>query len=168
VTSRSIRNFPVHFAFVDGWISSDGFQGYKIPNPKETRFLFGGENAVAVDMEIFNRAGLDYKQSKILSESVFQLYDGIYPAYRMIGDATKFEDICEWENISVPTVRFINLLEEIYFAWGFINLATASNTVDYNLFPPKKYFNVLLVWLSKKLYSILIRFRFYRKLYDDV
>ena len=86
----------------------------------------------------------------------------------MIGYATKFKDICEWKNISAPTVRFINLLEEICFAWGFINLATAGDKIDYNLFPPKKYLNVFLVWLSKKLYTILIRFRFYRKHYDDV
>ena len=167
VTSRSIRNFPVHFAFVDGWISSDGFQGYKIPHPQDTKFLFGGENPIAVDMEIFNRAGLDYKQSKILRESVFQLYDGIYPTYKMTGDATRFKEICEWENIRATTVKFINLLEEIYYAWGFINLK-AGKEVDYNLFPPKNFFNVLLVWLSKQFYGILIRFRFYRKLYDDV
>jgi len=166
VTSRSLRNFPIHFAFVDGWISSDGFQGYKIANPKETKILFGGENAVAVDMEIFKRVGLDYKLSKILKESVFQLYDGTYPTYRMIGDSTKFKDICEWENISTPTVKFINLLEEIYIAWGFINLK-AGREVDYKLFPPKNFFNNFLVWLSKQLYNFLMKFRFYRKIYDD-
>jgi len=166
VTSRSIYNFPVHFAFVDGWISSDGFQGYKIAQPQDTRILFGGENAVAVDMEIFKRAGLEYEQSKILKESVFQLYDGTYPSYQMIGDGTKLKDICGWKNISTPTVKFINLLEEIYLAWGFINLK-ASREVDFTLFPAKNFFNNFLVWLSKQLYKILMHFRFYRKLYDD-
>ena len=167
VTSRSIRNFPVHFAFVDGWISSDGFQGYKIAHPQDTKILFGGENAVAVDMEIFKRVGLDYKLSKILKESVYQLYDGKYPKYRMIGDSTKFKDICDWENISIPTVKFINLLEEIYIAWGFINLK-AGREVDYKLFPPKNFFNNFLVWFSDKLYHFLMKFKFYRKIYDDV
>ena len=85
----------------------------------------------------------------------------------MTGDTTKFKEICEWENIRTTTIKFINLLEEIYYSWGFIKLK-AGKEVDYNLFPPKNFFNVLLVWLSKKFYSILIRFRFYRKLYDDV
>lgn len=97
VTSRSIRNFPVHFAFVDAWLASDGFQGYKIPRPKELKMLFGGNNAVAVDMEIFKRAGLDYNLSKILHLSVVQMYDGIYPEYKVLGDTgSMFKDICPW------------------------------------------------------------------------
>jgi hypothetical protein len=94
------------------------------------------------------------------------LYDGTYPTYQVVGDSTKFKDICEWENISTPTVKFINLLEEIYIAWGFINLK-AGRKVDYNLFPPKNFFNNLLVWISKQFYNFLMKFRFYRKIYED-
>jgi uncharacterized protein (DUF362 family)/UDP-2,3-diacylglucosamine pyrophosphatase LpxH len=167
VTSRSIRNFPVHFAFVDGWISSDGFQGYKIPHPKDTKILFGGNNAVAVDMEIFKRAGLDYKKSRILNRSVKQLYNGQYPDYEITGDTTSYlKNICNWINIDDKVVEDINLLEEVYIDWGFINL-TATMEVDYNLFPPKNRFNAFLIWLSKQLYKLAWCFKFYKRLYGD-
>ena len=72
VTARSLRNFPVHFSFVDAWLASDGFQGYKIAHPRELKMLFGGNDAIAVDMEIFRRAGLDPHRSRILSSCVAQ------------------------------------------------------------------------------------------------
>jgi uncharacterized protein (DUF362 family) len=167
VTARSFRNFPVHFAFVDGWISSDDFQGYKIPHPKDTKILFGGNNAIAVDMEIFNRAGLDYKKSRILNRCVKQLYNGQYPDYEIAGDSTSYlKNICNWINIKDKVVEDINLLEEVYVNWGFINLK-ATKEVDYSLFPPKNRFNAFLVWFSKQLYKLAWSFKFYRKLYGD-
>ena len=47
----------------------------------------------------------------------------------MTGDTTKFKEICEWENIRTTTIKFINLLEEIYYSWGFIKLK-AGKEVD--------------------------------------
>lgn len=165
VTSRSIRNFPIQFAFVDAWVSSDGFQGYKIARPKDTKMLFGGSNAVAVDMEIYKRAGLNYKVSRILRLSVEQLYDKVYPQYTVLGDTTTmFKDLCKWENVTKEIVEAINKLEEVYIDWGFINLKT-STTIDYKLFPPKNWWNRVLVWFSGILYKLAVHFRFYRKLY---
>lgn len=166
VAGRSLRNFPVHFALVDAWIGSDGFQGYKIPHPKELHMLFGGSNPIAVDMEIFKRAGLNPYPSKILKASVWQLYHGVYPHYRVNGDReTYFYQICPWENISDGTVEAIDILEEVYILWGFFNLKP-SVTVDYNLFPPKSIIERVLVWLIKQLYGIFKLFRWYRRIYE--
>ena len=166
VTARSIRNFPVHFSFVDAWVGSDGFQGYKIANPQDLKMLFGGNNAIAVDMEIFKRAGLDYHKSKILSRSVDQLYAGVYPQYVVLGDEnTLFSQLCEWVNVDDEIVESIDVLEEVYAAWAFINLRSAGAEIDYELFPPKNIFYRIMVSLSKKMYSVFKLTRLWKKLY---
>jgi len=166
VTARSIRNFPVHFSFVDAWIGSDGFQGYKIANPKELKMLFGGEDAVAVDMEIFKRAGLDPHKSRILRRAVEQLHQGKYPEYVVRGDrATLFSQLAPWENISDEIVESIDLLEEVYISWAFINLRPSAEIIDYSLFPPRNVLMRFLVWLTKKLYSVFKITRWFRRLY---
>lgn len=167
VTARSISNFPVHFSFVDAWIASDGFQGYKIPHPQELKMLFGGNNAIAVDMEIFKRAGLDFRKSKILKKSVEQLYDGAYPQYIVKGDEnTLFSQLCPWENVSDKIVEGIDILEEVYIAWAFINLKPAAKHIDYELFPPKNIIYRFATWAMKKLYGVFKGIRFFKKLYS--
>jgi uncharacterized protein (DUF362 family) len=167
VTARSLRNFPVHFSFVDAWVGSDGFQGYKIANPKELKMLFGGNEAVAVDMEIFKRAGIEPGKSKILKKAAEQLYDGKYPEYVVKGDlSSKFKDITEWENISDEIVEKIDVMEEVYLNWGLINLKPIAEVVDFNLFPPKNIFYRCVILLSKFFYKVLYHFKFYKKLYQ--
>jgi uncharacterized protein (DUF362 family) len=164
VTARIMLNFPVQFSFVDAWIGSDGFQGYKIARPRELKMLFGGNNAVAVDMEIFKRAGLDMRKSKILKRTVEQLYDGAYPDYTVKGDQiTQFAHLGPWENISDQVVESIDVLEEVYIAWAFINLKPAGEVIDYSLFPPRNIFYRFLVWLTKKTYGIFKLFGLFRK-----
>lgn len=166
VTARSIRNFPVHFSFVDGWVGSDGFQGYKIANSKTLKMLFGGNNAIAVDMEIFSRAGLDYHKSRILRKSVDQLYQGVYPRYIVKGDKnTLFSQLCDWRNVEDEIVQSIDILEEVYFAWAFINLKPAATEIDYDLFPPKNIVYRLTVWFSKKMYDVFKLTKLWKKLY---
>lgn len=166
VTARSLRNFPVHFSLIDAWIGSDGFQGYKIEHPQPLKMLFGGRDAVAVDMEVFRRAGLAAEKSKILRNAVEQVHQGEYPRYAVRGDeATHFSDVCAWQNISDDIVRSIDLLEEVYIAWALINLKPTAETVDFNLFPPKNFLYRFLVWFSQKLNAVFKLTRVYRKLY---
>jgi len=128
--------------------------------------LFGGNNAIAVDMEIFKRAGLDYHKSKILSRSVDQLYAGVYPQYVVLGDEnTLFSQLCEWVNVDDEIVESIDVLEEVYAAWAFINLRSAGAEIDYELFPPKNIFYRIMVSLSKKMYSVFKLTRLWKKLY---
>ena len=155
LAARALANFPVHFTFVDAWIASDGFQGYKLPRPKHLRMLFGGNNTVAVDMEIFTRAGVDPYKSSILRRSVEQLYAGEYPKYLVRGDQhTTFQQRGPWENISDTTVKAIDILEEIYIAWGILNLEPVAVQIDYAMFPPKNLLTRIAVWCMKKLYSV--------------
>jgi uncharacterized protein (DUF362 family) len=169
VTGRSFRNFPVHFAFVDAWVASDGFQGYKIPSPRALEMLFGGTDAVAVDMEVFKRAGLDPLKSHILRQVVKQLHDGqcIYPEYTVRGNqTTQFTDLMSWNNVSDQIVEAINILEEVYINWMFINMKPAACFIDYSLFPPKNIFARAGVWISKQLYNFFKVCKWYRKLYE--
>lgn len=166
VTARMMANFPVHFAFVDAWIGSDGFQGYKIGRPKPLHMFFAGPDPVAVDMEIFRRAGLDFRKSRILRAVVNQTANGLYPAYQVIGDQTTlFSQILPWENVSESIVQAIDILEEVYIAWGFINMKPGAEVIDYRLFPPKNFFSRMAVWMTKQLYSVFKATRFFKKLY---
>jgi len=167
ITAWSVRNLPLHFSFIDGWIASDGFQGYKIAHPRDLKMLFGGKDAVAVDIEVFKRAGIDPTKPKFVTKTAEQINDGKLPSYSVAGDQnTMFKDICTWENIEDSVVKKIDVLEEVYIAWGFINLKAISQTVDYDIFPPKNPMTRVLVWLSKKLYWVFKLFKSYRKLYE--
>ncbi len=167
VTARSLANFPVHFSFVDAWVGSDGFQGYKICNPKELKMLFGGKDCIAVDMEIFKRAGLKYTQSHILKKAIEQMSNGTYPEYTVKGDTeTEFSSICEWENIPDSTIKKIDFLEEIYILWGFINMKVVAKNLDLVMFPPKNIIFRFMVWFTKMLYRFFKIFSWYRRLYQ--
>lgn len=167
VTSRSLLNFPVHFSFMDAWIGSDGFQGYKIPSSQHLKMLFGGKGIVTVDMEIFKRAGLNPEKSRFLKEAVYQLYDGVYPEYAVKGDTeTQFNHLVPWNNVSEEIVEGINILEEIYIAWAFINLKPAAKHIDYTVFPPKNFIYRFAVWVMKKLYGVFKGIKFFRRLYS--
>ena len=168
VTARAMRNFPLHFSFVDAWIASDGFQGYKIAQPRELKMLFGGRDAIAVDMEIFKRAGLDPHKSHILTATVDQVCDGQFPHYTVVGDQdTLFSQLGPWENIEDEIVDKIDVLEEVYISWAFINLRASAETVDYDLFPPKNILYRFAVSASKKLYSVFKLTRLWRRLYGN-
>jgi uncharacterized protein (DUF362 family) len=156
VTARSLRNFPVHFSFVDAWIASDGLQGYKIAHPRPLNMLFGGDNLVAVDIEIFKRAGFAKCPSHMVRKAVKQLYSGNYPQYTVEGDKdTHFAQLGKWENIEDETVRVIDRREEVYINWGLLNLKPAAEHVDYKMFPAKNVLFRIAVWFMKILYRIL-------------
>jgi uncharacterized protein (DUF362 family) len=167
VTARSLYNFPLHFSFIDAWVGSDGFQGYKICHPQDLKMFLAGPDAVAVDIETFKRAGVDPVKSKFIQEAAWQVSDGVYPEYKIVGDTTtQFSDICKWDNIDDKIVESIDILEEVYISWGIINLKAIAKVVDYNTFPPKNWFYRFLVWLSKKLYGFFKLFKWYRKFYE--
>jgi uncharacterized protein (DUF362 family) len=167
VTARALRSFPLHFAVVDAWTASDGFQGYKIPNPRDLRMLFAGRDAIAVDMEVFRRAGLDPGKSRFLGRAVEQTRGGEWPRYGVVGDAaTRFSDVSEWRNVTDDIVRSIDVLEEVYVAWGLINMKAGAEVVDYGLFPPRNLFSRAAVWITKKMYAVFKGMRWYRRLYQ--
>ncbi len=167
VTARSLLNFPVHFSIVDAWVGSDGFQGYKINNPKELKMFFGGVDPVAVDMEVFKRAGLDPFKSHFLEKAAEQLHDGKYPEYVVKGDQkTNFSDICEWKNIDDKIVKEIDCFEEVYAAWPIINLKMVAKYVDFKTFPPKNFIFRIAIKFLKKLYRVFMHFKWYRRLYE--
>lgn len=167
VTAYAMRNFPVHFSFIDAWVGSDGFQGYKIPNPQNLKMLFGGKDVVAVDMEVFKRAGLNKQKSRMLQQTVKQIHNGRFPDYTVKGDThTMFRDLTDWQNVSDQIVAGIDILEEVYIAMGLINLKPAGIVIDYDMFPPRNIIYKIAVWFMRKLYGIVKHFKFFKKLYQ--
>ena len=71
-----------------------------------------------------------------------------------------------WNNVSDQIVEAINVLEEVYINWMFINMKPAARFIDYSLFPPKNIFSRAGVTISKQLYNIFKAFKWYRRLYE--
>jgi hypothetical protein len=156
VTARSLLSFPVHFSFVDAWIASDGFQGYKIAHPQPLHLLFGGNDVCAVDIEIFKRAGFDPCPSMVVRRALEQTRAGATPRYAVRGDTTTtFAALTAWANIDDATVATIDRREEVYVNWGLLNLRPAAEHVDYEMFPPRNVVYRVGVWFLKLLYRIL-------------
>jgi uncharacterized protein (DUF362 family) len=154
VCSRALRSFPVHFAFVDAWFASDGFQGYKLPHPRELKMYFGGPDLIAVDMEGFRRAGLDPLRSRMLKQAVYQSRGGAFPDYTVAGDATRFDEIGPWQNVDDRVIEALDMAEEVYLAWGLMNVEMADNAVDLRMFPPRNWFLRLLQQLAHQFAKI--------------
>jgi len=116
---------------------------------------------VAVDREVFKRAGLDPEKSQLQEKAVKQLYDGDRPQYEVKGDEkTMFNDICPWENMSEKFVKSVDYLEELYIPMAVLSLNVMAEEVDFNMFPPRNIVYRILAWLLKKLWPI---FRLFRK-----
>ena len=114
---------------------------------------------VAVDMEIFKRAGFAFCPSMCVRRTIEQAYGGTAPSYTVAGDTdTAFADLVPWENIPDRTVELIDRAEEVYVAWGFINLKAGSEHVDFKMFPPKNVFYRMMVGLMRVLYRIVAHF----------
>jgi hypothetical protein len=77
-----------------------------------------------------------------------------------------FNQITDWENVDDEVVAGIDILEEVYLAWGIINLAPAGMLIDYKLFPPKNIIYRIAVWFMKFLYKILKHTKLFKKYYQ--
>lgn len=153
VTASSVWTFPIHFAVIDAFTASDGYQGYKTQkNPKPLHMMFAGSDAVSVDMECAKRGGIDPKKMHILRRLVEWAYDGRYPGYEVVGDLkTRFTDIVpQWENITDVEVGREDWSEEILPIAGLLNLS-AADYVDFHLFPPR---HKVLFYFFRILYKL--------------
>ncbi len=165
VTARSLRNFPVHFAFVDAWMCSDGFQGYKVAHRRPLLMLFGGPSPVAVDTEICKRAGIDPRKCKMIVRTAEQIHGGVLPTYTVKGDTeTRFADVVAWENIKDETVASIDRREEVYINWGLVN-SKAAELIDQKMFPPRNLIYRIGLWSMKWVYRALVATGLWQRLF---
>lgn len=92
-----LRQFPVQFGIIDGWVSADGpFGVFADPGPNETRTIIGGADLVAVDWVGATRMGIDPMISTYMQLAVEAFGK---PAIQLVGESSPYRP---WLN--VPSV----------------------------------------------------------------
>jgi len=129
-TIEFLKQFPVHFAFIDAFISSDGpFGVFADKHPNPTKTIIGSEDIVAADWIGASKMGLDPMVSDYMKKAVEAFGK---PQIRLVGDRTIYP---KWVNVPdvVPLFTF-NVLDRNYY---FGNLFYATFAYMEDFFPYK-------------------------------
>jgi uncharacterized protein (DUF362 family) len=121
--------FPVHFGFLDAWVSGDGFSGHvRDARPNHTHTIFASENIFALDWVMGEKMGVDPSLNFVIQEGM-RLWEK--PEIAREGDLTPWQP---WTNIRPFTVAALDAIEEAYWVSRFLSRAFASQ--QDRRFPP--------------------------------
>lgn len=121
--------FPVHFGFLDAWVSGDGFSGHvRDAKPNHTRTIFASENIFALDWVMGEKMGVDPNSNYVIQEAA-RLWGTVHIARR--GDLTPWQP---WTNLRPYVIRLLDLVEEAYWTSRFFSRSFASQ--QDRRFPP--------------------------------
>lgn len=112
------RAFPVHFGFIDAFISADqtfGFRGDK--TAKETKTILGGKNIIALDWAGAMKMGLGPLESTLMKKAVKEWGK---PKFQVYGNMDIYED---WDNTPFLLDKLGDILEECYTMYSFFTHA---------------------------------------------
>lgn len=113
--------FPVHFGFMDAWVSGDGFSGHvRDAHPNETHTIFASPNVYALDWVQGEKMGVDPRDNYVIQEAMRRW--GTIDVTRQ-GDMTPWHP---WTNIRPTTVKLLDLAEEKYGFSRFMSRAFAN------------------------------------------
>ncbi len=125
---------PVHFAFLDAWVSGDGLTGHvRDPHPNRTRTFLASENAFALDWVAGEKMRIDPEKNAVIQEAM-QRWN--MPVITREGDMTPWKN---WHNVRAIVVWAFDWFEERYWAGRFMSRAAATG-VD-SRFPPFGHFD---------------------------
>ncbi|MFQ5974838.1 MAG: DUF362 domain-containing protein [Candidatus Hydrothermarchaeales archaeon] len=145
-TIEMLKQFPVHFAIIDGIWSADGLLGIKADyTPKHTKTVIGGESIVAVDHVGASKMGLDPMKSNIfkLAVGAFGMPEiDLQESDNPTNEPIRYED---WDNVPPLFDKFLDVGEEWY---GLSNwLGFVSTGIDEKAFPIKDQTGIKY-WIS--------------------
>ncbi len=121
--------FPVHFGFLDAWVSGDGFSGHvRDAKPNHTKTIFASENIYALDWVMAEKMGVNPEANYVIQEAMKKW--GKIKITRN-GDMTPWHP---WSNVRKFTVLALDLIEELYGVSRIFSRAFASH--QDNRFPP--------------------------------
>ncbi len=113
--------FPVHFGFLDAWVSGDGFSGHvRDAKPNHTKTIFASENILALDWVMGEKMGVDPALNFVIQEALLRWKK---PPITRKGDMAPWKP---WTNIRPFTVAALDVLEEKYWLSRFSSRALAS------------------------------------------
>ena len=118
-TIEFIKHFPIHFAFIDAYVSADGpFGIFADKDPNKTETLIGSEDIVATDWVGAEKMGLDPMVSDYMKQAVGEFGK---PAIRLLGDRSIYPD---WVNVwdVFPPFLFKGIDKHYYFGNLFYSI----------------------------------------------
>jgi uncharacterized protein (DUF362 family) len=126
-----VDRFPVHFGFLDAWVSGDGFSGHvRDSNPNYTHSIFASKNILALDWVMGEKMNINPALNYVIQEGMHR-WGAIH--ITRYGNMTPWHP---WSNISQSTVLALDLLEEAYRFSRFFSRGFAS--YQDKRFPPVK------------------------------
>lgn len=115
------ERLPVHFGFLDAWVSGDGLTGHvRDADPNPTRTFFASDNIFALDWVANEKMEMNPAHNYVLQEAMHRW--GTIHITR-IGDLTPWYP---WNNIRPFVVLAMNAMEEFYWLSRFMSRAMAS------------------------------------------
>ena len=125
--------FPVHFGFLDAWISGDGLTGHvRDPEPNETRTIIASNNIFALDWVASEKMQINPAHNYVLQEGMHRW--GTIRIQRK-GNMTPWHP---WNNVRPFVVVGFNAFEEFYGLSRFMSRALASH-MDKRFKPVSKW-----------------------------
>jgi uncharacterized protein (DUF362 family) len=116
-----IQDFPVHFGFIDAYVSADGVFGvFADPKPDLTETIIGGEDLVAVDWIGASKMGLDPTLSTYMQLAIKAFGK---PEITLIGDHSLYQN---WQNVPLFMPGATTLLMDRNYSWGLVVYAAFS------------------------------------------
>jgi hypothetical protein len=117
----AVDRFPVHFGFLDAWVSGDGFSGHvRDAKPNLTRTIFASDNIYALDWVMGEKMEINPAHNYVIQEAMFRW--GTIQINR-VGNMTPWYP---WENIRPFVVIALDAIEEAYWTSRFFSRAFAS------------------------------------------
>jgi uncharacterized protein (DUF362 family) len=134
--------FPVHFGFLDAWVSGDGFSGHvRDSDPNLSATIFASENIFALDWVMGEKMAVNPALNYVLQEAMHRW--GTIEVRRH-GNMTPWHP---WHNLRPFTVVAIDAAEEAYWLSRFFSRALASEQDP--RFPPTSRFQWLFGILQR-------------------
>ncbi len=66
-----LNAFPVHFGFLDAWVSGDGFSGHvHDAKPNQTNTIFASENVFALDWVMGEKMNINPALNYVVQEAI--------------------------------------------------------------------------------------------------
>jgi uncharacterized protein (DUF362 family) len=123
--------FPVHFGFLDAWVSGDGFSGHvRDANPNQTKTIFASPNILALDWVMGEKMSINPAANYVIQEALLHWEK---PSINREGDMSPWSP---WVNVKQLTVSLLDSAEEAYTFSRFMSRAFASS--QDKRFPPVK------------------------------
>ncbi len=121
-TIRIADRLPIHFGFLDAWVSGDGFSGHvRDAHPNLTRMILASDNVFALDWVAGEKMGLYPKHNFVMQEAL----DTWGPIrIQREGDMTPWHP---WLNVRRLPVVVLAWLEEWYHVSRFFSRAMAAH-----------------------------------------